>query len=136
MKMARLGIALLALVGVAATGLGAQEPQAASYSKLVSEGVVTLELEPQWQDTALMVVVRAETREGDLKSISLQDQVMLMVNLKCYPPDAASSFTGRKGLAWMLFRLPERPTSFAISIRDVGDESMRILRWPEPAATP
>jgi hypothetical protein len=34
------------------------------------------------------------------------------------------------------FRVPDKPKSFALSIRDVPDVPIRILRWPAPVLTP
>ena len=115
---------------------GAQIP---GYPQQVSDGAITLTLEPQWQDTALVVVVRAEVRAGsggDLRGISLIDQVMLMCERQTHQPFAASPLSGRKALAWVAFRLPRKPVSFALSIRDVPDVPLRIIRWPEPVLTP
>lgn len=113
--------------------------QTSDYPQQVSDGAVTLTLEPQWQDTALVVVVRAEVRAGsggDLRGISLLDQVMLMCERQTHQPYAASPMSGRKALAWVAFRLPRKPVSFALSIRDVPDVPLRIIRWPEVALTP
>jgi hypothetical protein len=106
------------------------------YAKQVSSGAVTLELEPQWQDSVLLVTVRAKTRSGDHASINLREQVRLVVDRQVYSPDAASALRGRRAVAWVLFRLPRKPQQFAISIWKVPDADLRILRWPAVALTP
>jgi hypothetical protein len=131
-------IALLAVVTIWPAVVTAQT-QGADYPKMVSPGAVTLEFEPDWQDTALVIVVRAKAKEGDLgrMGINLQDQVMLVCERQTHAPfSSGGALAGRQGLAWIAFRLPRKPTTFALSIRDVPDVPMRIVRWPEVALTP
>ncbi|HEX9579643.1 MAG TPA: hypothetical protein VF970_00925 [Gemmatimonadales bacterium] len=123
----------LSAVTLAALPAGAQEP---GYASQVSPGQVSLTLEPEWQDTALVVVVRAEAQSGDLKNIDLRSQIMLMADRQTYQPSSAGRLTGRRAIAWVAFRLPKKPEIFALSIRDVPDVSTRILRWPAPVLTP
>ena len=134
-SLALLGLIALGLPGVAST----QVTTGSGYTRQVSPGIVTLEFEPEWQDTALVVVVQAEVRPGsgiDLRTVSLRDQVMLMCERMTHEPYAAGELSGRKAVAWVAFRLPQKPRSFALSVRDVPDVPMRIIRWPEAALTP
>lgn len=130
-------VAILTVAAGAAPRGGVDRPsQDPAYAKQVSSGAVTLELTPEWQDTVLLVTVRAETRSGDLAMIYLKEQVRLVADRKVFTPEAASSLRGSRGVAWMIFRLPKKPEQFAISIRDVPDVELRILRWPAVALTP
>ena len=138
MRMPWLVASTVSLI-VATAAPAAAGAQTSDYPQQVSAGAVTLTLEPEWQDTALVVVVRAEVRPGgggDLRGISLLDQVMLMCERQTHQPYAASPMSGRKALAWVAFRLPRKPVSFALSIRDVPDVPLRIIRWPEVTLTP
>lgn len=128
-----LGASAAIVAVVVATGSGQQDP---GYAKQVSVGAVTLELAPEWQDSVLVVLVRAEAESGELGVINLKEQVRLVVDRRVYSPDAASTLKGRRGVAWVLFRLPRKPQQFAISIWKVPDTDLRILRWPAVALTP
>ena len=133
MKIRWLG-ACAAIFSVAgATGSAQQGP---GYTKQVSPGAVRLELTPEWQDSALVVLIRAETHSGELGVINLKEQVRLVVDRQVYEPAAASTLKGRRAVAWVLFRLPQKPQQFAISIWKVPDTDLRILRWPALALTP
>jgi hypothetical protein len=128
----------LALVLMPAVGT-AQASSPSSYGKQVSAGQVTLEIEPQWQDTALVVSVRLKVREGDLgkMGISLQDHMMLTADRQTYAPTGATGqLAGRQSVMMVAFKLPKKPTSFALSVCDVPDVPVRILRFSEPALTP
>lgn len=116
-----------------ATGWGQQVP---GYARQVSPGAVRLELAPEWQDSVLVVLVRAEAESGELAVINLKEQVRLVVDRQVYSPDAASALKGRRAVAWVTFRLPQKPQQFAISIWKVPDTDLRILRWPPVALTP
>lgn len=128
-----LGASAAIFVVAVATGSGQQGPD---YTKQVSPGAVRLELTPEWQDSVLVVLVRAETQSGELAVINLREQVRLVVDRQVYSPDAASALRGRRAVAWVLFRLPRKPQQFAISIWKVPDADLRILRWPAVALTP
>lgn len=110
-----------------------QEP---GYARQVSTGSVTLELAPEWQDSVLVVLVRAEAESGELGVINLKEQVRLMVNRQVYAPETASALRGRRAVAWVIFRLPRKPQKFAISIWKVPDTDLRILRWSAVPLTP
>ena len=132
-------IALLGLIAAAAPAVAGAQATTPDYAKQVSPGVITLEFEPEWQDTALVVVVRAQVRAGsgiDLRGIDLREQVMLMCERMSHQPFAAGTLSGRKALAWVAFRLPQKPKSFALSVRDVPDVPMRIVRWSDVTLTP
>lgn len=110
--------------------------QSTGFARQLSPGAVRLELTPEWQDSGLVVVIQAETRSGELGVINLREQVRLVVDHQVYSPEAASALRGRRAVAWMLFRLPQKPQQFAISIWNVPDTDLRILRWPPVALTP
>lgn len=120
--------ACAAIFAVAVTAGSAQ--QSPGYARQVSPGAVRLELTPEWQDSALVVLIQAETQSGELAVINLKEQVRLAVDRQVYSPDAASTMRGRRAVAWVLFRLPQKPQQFAISIWKVPDSDLRILRWP------
>ncbi|HWP36804.1 MAG TPA: hypothetical protein VNL18_04540 [Gemmatimonadales bacterium] len=135
MKPSVLALALALVPAVGAAQAGSQ----LSYGKQVSTGQVTLEIEPQWQDTALVVTVRLKVKEGDLgkMGISLQDNMMLTADRKTYAPASSGGrLEGRQSVLWVAFKLEKKPTSFALSVCDVPDVPVRILRFTEPALTP
>jgi hypothetical protein len=135
MRTALLALTLAAMPVLAA----AQASPQAAYGKKVSQGVVTLEFEPEWLDTALVVMVRLKTKDGDLgkMGIHLRDQMMLTADRQTYAPTASGgTLGGRQSLVWVAFKVSKKPTTFALSVRDVPDVPMRIVKWSEAVLTP
>lgn len=111
-------------------------PQDTAYVKQRSEGEVTLEVWPKWQDGMLVVEIRANTHSVDLSGVNLREQVRLMVDDTEVTPIEAGSLSGHHAVATLVFRLEKRPDRFAIQIRDVPDVPLRLLNWPaaQPAS--
>ncbi len=103
--------------------------QDTAYAKQTSEGEVTLEVWPQWQDGVLVVEVKANTHSVDLSGVNLMEQVRLTVNLTEVTPTRAGSLGGHHAVATLVFTLQERPESFTIRIRNVPDVPVRVLSW-------
>ncbi|NIM50942.1 MAG: hypothetical protein GTN78_24405 [Gemmatimonadales bacterium] len=114
----------------AMTGAVAHSSQDTAYATQISEGEVTLELEPRWEDSVLVVEVRANTHSVDLSGINLREVARLVVDDTSVTPVEAGSLSGHHATAKLVFHLAERPTSFAIEIRDVPDVPLRLLKWP------
>ena len=105
--------------------------QDTTYVTQVSEGEVTLELSPEWQDSVLVVELRANTHSVDLDGMNLGEQVRLIVGDVEVTPSQAGSFSGHHGQTTVAFRLDEQPSAFRIEIRDVPDVPLRVLTWPK-----
>lgn len=106
------------------------------YVNQTSKGRVTLELWPQWRDTLLVVQIRANTHAVELGTVNLSEQVRLVVDGTEIAPVSAGRLSGHHAVAEVVFRLDERPGSFAITIRDVPDVPVRTLTWPPAPAEP
>ncbi len=111
----------------------ALQPQDTAYAKQTSEGEVTLEVWPQWQDGVLVVEVRANTHTVDLSGVKLEDQIRLTVDDTEIIPPQAGSLGGHHAVARVVFPLEKRPEFFTIRIRDVPDVPLRVLTWPTAA---
>ena len=105
-------------------------PQDSGFAKQTSNGRVTLELWPQWRDNILAVQVRANTHAVDLGTVNLSEQVRLVVAGTEITPVSAGPLSGHHAVAEVVFRLATRPSSFAITIRDVPDVPVRVVTWP------
>ena len=121
--------ALLALASTSAA-YAAESPQDTTYAKQTSEGEVTLELSPEWRDSVLVVAVSASTHSVELSQVNLGEQFRLIVDDTEVLPAEAGSLGGHHGEATVVFRLEQRPSRFAIEIRDVPDVPLRVLSWP------
>ncbi len=106
------------------------------YAKQTSEGEVTLELEPRWQDSMLVVHVTANTHSVNLSDIDLGELTRLIIAETRVAPDEAGPLSGHHATGRLVFRLVARPQSFAIEIRDVPDVPLRRLTWRAGEATP
>jgi len=102
----------------------------AHYPKQTSPGRITLDVWPQWRDTVLIVQVRATTHSVDLASMNLSEQVRLALAGTEIAPLSAGRLSGHHAVTDVVFRLDTRPSSFAITIRDVPDVPVRTLTWP------
>jgi hypothetical protein len=128
------GLSLLALSTAPAPELAAA--QDTTYATQVSEGVVTLELSPRWEDTLLVIEIRANTHSVDLSAIDLSDQVRLIIDDQEVTPVEAGSLSGHHAQATLAFPLARRPTRFTLRIVDVPDVSPRVLSWPQSEGAP
>ncbi len=106
------------------------------YAKQTSKGEVTLDLEPRWQDSVLVVEVTADTHSVDLTGIDLGESTRLIVADSSITPVEAGSLSGHHGSAELWFRIAERPDRFAIEIREVPDVPVRLLKWPAEEPNP
>ncbi len=113
----------------------ASSAQDAEYPPQLSEGEVTLVLSPRWEDSALVVTVRANTHSVELGSLDLGALTRLVVGDEEIAPAQAGSLSGHHARATLIFRLKARPDHFAIRIRDVPDVPVRTLTWPEERGT-
>ena len=111
-------------------GAAASQRQDTTYVKQTSEGEVTLEVWPKWQDGALVVEVRANTHSVDLSGVKLEDQIRLTVDHTEIIPTQAGSLGGHHAVATLVFPLEKRPDFFTIRIQNVPDVPLRILTWP------
>lgn len=118
---------------LAASG-GVEHLQDQGYATQISQGTVTLELQPRWEDGRLMIGIAATTHSGDLSEINLQRQVRLVVEGDSLAPEDTSALRGHHAETVVAFKLARRPQLFTVVIRDVPDEPLRILKWP--ASTP
>ncbi len=126
---------LLASV-VTPAAYASEGPQDTAYVKQTSEGEVTLELSPQWQDSVLVVEIRANTHVVDLSSVNLGEQIRLIVDGTEVSPVDAGSLSGHHAQATVVFRLEKRPSNFTIEVRDIPDVPLRVLTWPAGETTP
>lgn len=113
-----------------AFALAAPSSQHTGYAMQTSTGLVTLELWPQWRDSVLVVRVRATTHTIELGTVNLSEQARLVVAGTEIAPFSAGQLSGHHAVAEVVFRLDRRPSSFAITIRDVPDVPERVLTWP------
>ena len=104
--------------------------QDSGYVTQTSKGRVTLELWPQWRDTVLVVQVRANTHAVELSTVNLGEQARLVIAGTTIAPFSAGQLSGHHAVAEVVFRLDRRPSSFAITMRDVPDVPLRTLTWP------
>jgi hypothetical protein len=109
--------------------------QEATYPSQVSQGAVTLELEPQWDGSRLLIRIGATTHSGDLSEINLREQLRLVIGTDSLVPQEATALRGHHGRATATFRLGRRPERFTLLLRDVRDQPLRVLTWP-PVARP
>lgn len=100
-----------------------------TYERQESPGVVTLEVQPTWDGESLVFDIAANTHTADLSEIRLARQLTLSVDGRSLEPDSAGELQGHHGQTRITFRLPERPDSFALVIRDVPDVPHRQLTW-------
>ena len=105
-------------------------PRDSAYAMQTSEGAVTLEVQPRWEDGTLFVDLEADTHSVPLDSLDLAAQVRLIIGSDALAPDQAGALSGHHGSATLEFRLESRPGEFTIEIRDVPDVSPRTLAWP------
>jgi hypothetical protein len=129
------GATLLASA-VTPAAYASEGPQDTAYVKQASEGEVTLELSPRWQDSVLVVEIRANTHSVDLSSVDLGEQTRLIVDGTEVNPVEAGSLSGHHAQATVVFRLEKRPSSFTIEVRDIPDVPLRVLTWPAGETTP
>lgn len=100
------------------------------YAVQVSEGEVTFDVQPRWEDGALFVDVEATTHSMPLESLDLTAQVRLIIGTDSFAPDEAGELSGHHGSTTLEFRMESRPAEFSIEIRDVPDVPLRTLTWP------
>ncbi|MFV1988529.1 MAG: hypothetical protein ACC682_14725 [Gemmatimonadota bacterium] len=110
-------------------------PQESGYASRTSEGEVTFDVQPRWEDGALFVDVEANTHSVPLESLDLAAQVRLVIGTDSFAPDEAGELSGHHGNATLEFRLESRPEEFTIEIRDVPDVPIRTLTWPVAETT-
>ena len=122
--------AAAALIPGPGDGHAASQPQDTTYVKQTSEGEVTLEVWPQWQDSVLVVQVTANTHSVDLSGVNLGEQIRLTVEHAEIVPTQAGSLGGHHAVATVVFPLEKRPDFFTIRIQNVPDVLLRILTWP------
>lgn len=128
---------MLAVMIATAVALASPTPQdSAHYVKQTSPGSVTLDVWPEWRDTALVVHVRATTHTVDLGTVDLCEQLRLFVAGTEMAPLRAGRLSGHHAAGDVVFRLDERPSSFTITIRDVPDVPVRTITWPPVPAKP
>lgn len=101
-----------------------------TYASQQSEGAVTLEVTPRWQEGILTFEFRANTHSVDLSAVRLLDQVKLIVNETPLSPAEAGDLTGHHATASVVFLLDQRPAAFGLEIRDVPDVAVRRMTWP------
>lgn len=116
-------------------------PQERSYPSQKSQGAVTLDLRPRWQDGhlaagRLLIDISATTHSGDLRQINLRRQVRLVVEGDTLDPQETGSLSGHHAVATVEFQLAKRPGQFIVVIRDVPDQPLRSLTWPEATPRP
>jgi len=104
--------------------------QDSTYPAQTSEGEVTFEVQPRWEDGALFVEVTGDTHSIPLESLDLTAQVRLIIGADSFAPDEAGELSGHHGSTTIEFRMESRPAEFSIEIRDVPDVPLRTLTWP------
>jgi hypothetical protein len=130
----RIALALVLARAAGVAGPVVLNAQDSGFVKQTSNGRVTLQLWPQWRDTVLVVQVRANTHAVDLSTVNLSEQARLVVAGTEIAPLSAGQLNRHHAQTEVIFRLGGRPTSFAITIRDVPDIPLRTLTWPPAAA--
>lgn len=127
-----LGLALAATPWTPASAQddGRGSGQEAVYPAQTSEGEVTLEVQPRWEDGVLLVQISANTHSVSLSELDLAEQVRLLVGEERIAPVRAGALSGHHGQATLEFRLETRPDRFSLEIRDVPDVPVRLLTWP------
>jgi hypothetical protein len=110
-------------------------PQDSAYSAQTSEGAVTFDVQPRWEDGTLFVDIEANTHSVPLESLDMAAHVRLVIGSDSLVPDRAGELDGHHGTTTIEFRLESRPAEFTIEIRDVPDVPLRTLTWPA-GATP
>lgn len=109
---------------------GAPGGQGGGYPPQISDGRVTLELAPRWEDSVLVVRVSANTHSVALAELKLGELMRLVINEKEIAPVRAGTLSGHHGSADVVFRLASRPAAFSVRVRDVPDVPLRVLSWP------
>jgi hypothetical protein len=104
--------------------------QDSTYSAQTSEGEVTFDVQPRWEDGTLFVDIEANTHSVPLESLDLTAQVRLVIGADSFAPDEAGELSGHHGTTTLEFRMESRPAEFSIEIRDVPDAPLRTLTWP------
>ncbi len=101
----------------------------ATYERQTSPGEVTLEVQPAWDRESLAFDIVANTHSADLSKIRLARQLTLSVGGRSLEPDSAGELRGHHARTRVTFRLPDRPESFTLVVRDVPDVPRRRLVW-------
>lgn len=113
-----------------------QSVQQRAYVQQKSTGLVTLEVTPSWNGSALVVEFTASTHSVDLSKVDLRAQTQLIVNGKKIQPDSSSGgLTGHHAKLVLEFRLAAPPERFSLEIRNVPDIAVRVLDWPPTKQT-
>jgi hypothetical protein len=131
--------ALLAAVLFVPNVLFSQErgvDSADTYASQTSPGEVRLDITPVWEGGDLSFQVSANTHSVDLSGLRLDEGMRLMVRDTEWEPTDAGVLAGHHARTTVRFRLPSRPESFVLEIRDVPDVPVRRLVWPEASDNP
>ena len=104
------------------------QAQDTNYGSKKSEGFVTLWLHPRWRDSVLIVAVTVFSHAGQIVTRSqLRQQTRLVVDGAEFAPVRVEPW--HLDATALVFRPPERPEHFKITIRDVPDVPRRVLTW-------
>lgn len=106
------------------------------YVKQISEGDVTLEFLPRWEDSVLVIKVTANTHSVDLSGVNLQERARLIVDDMEVTPMEAGSMRGHHAATTLVFPLSKRPNRFTLEITGVPDVPVRVITWPGGERTP
>jgi hypothetical protein len=105
------------------------------YESQMSPGEVKLEITPVWEGDALSFRIAANTHSVDLGALRLDELLRLMASDTTWEPAEAGSLGGHHAQTTVRFRLPSRPESFVLEIRDLPDVPLRRLVWPQTPET-
>lgn len=115
---------------IAADSSAAQQPFKTIATGTTDQGDVLIELTPRWvTDTRIDVAFTANTHSVDLAQFDLLPITSLEVNGKTIEPLSAPNLRGHHASGTLVFDVPEKTSTFTITILTIPKEQERVYAW-------